>query len=61
LRWEFNVLGTGCKSIVTLIRVRDTTLKSRIHSEEEMKKALQEEWDKITLEEIRERISSMPR
>lgn len=30
-------------------------------SEEDMKIALQEEWDKITIEEIRERISSMPR
>ena len=30
-------------------------------SEEEMKEALQEEWDKITMEEIRFRIADMPR
>lgn len=30
-------------------------------SEEEMKEALQEEWDKITMQEIRDRISDMPR
>ena len=36
-------------------------LRRRVfESEEEMKEALQEEWDKITLEEIRERIASMP-
>ncbi len=29
-------------------------------SNEEMKEALLEEWDKITLEEIRKRIGSMP-
>jgi hypothetical protein len=41
-------------------------LKQRIRrrifdTEEEMKEALQEEWDKITMEEIRHRISDMPR
>ena len=37
-------------------------LRRRIFdSEEEMKIALQEEWDKITLEEIRSRISDLPR
>lgn len=30
-------------------------------SEEEMREALQEEWDKITMEEIRHRISDLPR
>jgi hypothetical protein len=30
-------------------------------SEEELKEALQEEWDKITMEEIRDRIADMPR
>jgi transposase len=29
--------------------------------EEEIKEALQEEWDKITMEEIRHRIADMPR
>ena len=28
--------------------------------DEELKEALQEEWDKITLEEIRKRIAMMP-
>ena len=32
----------------------------RFDNDEEVKKALCEEWDKITLEEIRKRISSMP-
>jgi hypothetical protein len=37
-------------------------LRRRIFdSEEEMKEALQEEWDKITIEEIRYRIADMPR
>ncbi len=37
-------------------------LRRRIFdSEEEMKEGLQEEWDKITLEEIRHRIADMPR
>lgn len=37
-------------------------LRRRIFdSEEEMKEALQEEWDKITMEEIRYRIADMPR
>jgi hypothetical protein len=37
-------------------------LRRRIFdSEEEMKEGLQEEWDKITLEEIRYRIADMPR
>lgn len=37
-------------------------LRRRIFdSEEEMKEALQEEWDKITMEQIRDRISDMPR
>src|SRR5688572_5490422 len=41
-------------------------LKQRIRrrifdSEDEMKEALQEEWDKITMEEIRWRIADMPR
>ena len=37
-------------------------LRRRIfNSEEEMKEALQEEWSKITIEEIRHRISDMPR
>jgi len=37
-------------------------LRRRIFdSEEEMKEALQEEWDKITMEEIRDRIADMPR
>lgn len=41
-------------------------LKQRIRrrifdSEEEMKEALQEEWDKITMEEIQYRIADMPR
>lgn len=31
------------------------------NSEEDMKEALQQEWDKITLEEIRHRIADMPR
>ena len=36
-------------------------LRRRVfYSDEEMKKALQEEWDKITLQEIRSRISDMP-
>jgi len=30
-------------------------------SEEDMKEALQEEWDKITIEEIRFRIADLPR
>lgn len=30
-------------------------------TEEEMKQALQDEWDKITIEEIRDRIADMPR
>lgn len=35
-------------------------LRRRIfHSEEEIKEALQEEWDKITMTEIRKRISQM--
>ena len=37
-------------------------LRRRIFdSEEEIKEALQEEWDKITIEEIRDRIANMPR
>jgi DDE superfamily endonuclease len=37
-------------------------LRRRIFdSEEEMKVALQEEWDKITMDEIRDRISDLPR
>jgi hypothetical protein len=37
-------------------------LRRRIFdSEEEMKEALQEEWDKITMQEIRDRIADMPR
>ena len=37
-------------------------LRRRIFdSEEEMKEALQEEWDRITMEEIRHRIADMPR
>lgn len=37
-------------------------LRRRIFdNEEEMKQALQEEWDKITMEEIRHRIADMPR
>jgi hypothetical protein len=37
-------------------------LRRRIFdSEKEMKEALQEEWDKITLDQIRERIADMPR
>lgn len=37
-------------------------LRRRIFdSEEEMKEALQEEWDKITMDQIRDRISDMPR
>jgi hypothetical protein len=37
-------------------------LRRRIFdSEEEMKEALQEEWDRITIEEIRHRIADMPR
>lgn len=37
-------------------------LRRRIfNSEEEMKQALQEEWDKITIEEIRFRIADMSR
>lgn len=37
-------------------------LRHRIFdSEEELKEALQEEWDKITMEEIRDRIADMPR
>lgn len=40
-------------------------LKQRLHyrifhSEKEVKKALQEEWSKITMTEVRKRISSMP-
>jgi len=37
-------------------------LRRRIfHSSKELKDAIQEEWDKITLEEIRVRIRDMPR
>lgn len=37
-------------------------LRRRIFdSKEEMKESLQEEWDKITLEEIQHRIADMPR
>ncbi|KAF2174545.1 hypothetical protein K469DRAFT_707336 [Zopfia rhizophila CBS 207.26] len=37
-------------------------LRRRIFdSEEELKEALQEEWDKITMQEIRDRIADMPR
>jgi transposase len=37
-------------------------LRKRIFdTEDEMKQALQEEWDKITMEEIRHRIADMPR
>jgi hypothetical protein len=36
-------------------------LRRRIfYSDEEVKAALQEEWDRITLEEIRKRIATMP-
>ena len=37
-------------------------LRRRIfYSDEEVKEALQEEWSKITMEEVRKRISDMPR
>ena len=31
------------------------------NTEEELKEALQEEWDKITIDQIRDRITDMPR
>lgn len=47
------------ESIWNIIKQR---LRRRIFdSEEEMKQGIQEEWDKITLEEIRHRIADMPR
>jgi hypothetical protein len=47
------------KGIWAIIKQR---LRRRIFdSEEEMKEALQEEWDRITMEEIRDRIADMPR
>lgn len=36
-------------------------LRRRIFDSEEMKEALQEEWDKISMKEIRHRIADMPR
>jgi transposase len=37
-------------------------LRRRVfYSDEEVKAALQEEWDKITMQEIRKRIATMPR
>jgi hypothetical protein len=47
------------EDIWAIIRQR---IRRRIFdSEEEMKEALQQEWDRITLEEIRHRIADMPR
>ena len=37
-------------------------LRRRVfNTKDEMKEALQEEWDKITIDEIRDRIADMPR
>jgi hypothetical protein len=36
-------------------------LRRRVFDSEEMKEALREEWDRITIEEIRDRIADMPR
>jgi len=48
--------------IVGIWSIIKQRLRRRIFdSEEEMKEALQEEWDKITMEEIRDRIADMPR
>ncbi|KUJ14011.1 uncharacterized protein LY89DRAFT_561879, partial [Mollisia scopiformis] len=47
------------KGIWAIIKQR---LRRRVFdSEEDMKEALQEEWDKITMQEIRDRIADMPR
>ena len=47
------------KGIWAIIKQR---LRQRVfNSEEEIKEALQEEWDRITIEEIRHRIADMPR
>jgi transposase len=47
------------KGIWNILKQR---LRRRIfHLEEEVKEALQEEWGKITITEVRKRIPSMPR
>jgi hypothetical protein len=51
-----------CNPIEGIWAILKQRLRQRVFdSEEEMKEAIQEEWDKITLEEIRDRIADMPR
>lgn len=41
--------------------IKQRLRRRAFNDEEEMKAALQEEWDKITMKEIRDRIADMPR
>ena len=51
-----------CNPIESIWAIIKQRLRRRIFdSEEEMKEALQEEWDRITMQEIRDRIADMPR
>ena len=51
-----------CNHIEAIWAMLKQRIRRRIFdSEEEIKEALQEEWDKIMMEEIRHRIADMPR
>jgi len=51
-----------CNPIEGIWAILKQRLRQRVFdSEDEMKEAIQEEWDKITMQEIRDRIADMPR
>jgi transposase len=63
IKWEAQPSNSpDLNPIETLWRTIKQRLKSRgvIFSTEALKQAIQEEWDKITIEEINKAISTMP-
>ena len=51
-----------CNPIEGIWAILKQRIRRRVFdSEEEMKEALQEKWSKITIQEVRDRISDMPR
>lgn len=49
------------ENLCRIIKIRVSAQRHRIHSLEEMLKVIQKEWDKLTVEDFRKCIESMPK